>query len=73
MIAPACPRCGSVSNIARATLPASGRDKGQVKCGWCGWLGHETELDHTIMAGPEPEPRTKREKARDDDPFLFDV
>jgi hypothetical protein len=51
----------------------TGRDKREWKCEWCGWLGHESELVEMTLPGPEPEPRGKREKVKDDDPFLFDV
>jgi hypothetical protein len=72
MIAKGCPRCRSVSNVAHSTLPMTQRDWGDLKCNWCGYLFHTSELVEVEVPGPPPPPKEPRPRKTDPSPFWFD-
>jgi len=73
MIAKGCPRCRSVSNIAHSTLPLTQRDWGDMKCMWCGYLFHSSQLANIEVPGPPPPPKEPgRPRKTDPSPFWFD-
>jgi hypothetical protein len=70
MLVNCCPRCQSVARIG----PSANHDyamKGGMRCHWCGYSFHSSEMGRVEVPGPEPEP--KRREKPDPSPFLFDV